>query len=307
MQIDVLKLKLAGFFNEVIPSALRQFREYGKLMRIDRPIGVWLLGWGAMWALWIAGEGRPDPKVFTVFVLGVFLMRSAGCVINDFADRKFDPHVRKSRHRPIAAGRVSKTEALILFAGLCLIAFGLVLTLNALTVKLAFVGIFLAITYPFLKRFTPLPQFYLGITFGWAVPMAFAAQTGEIPQLAWLIFLATTLWAVVYDTMYAMVDREDDLKLGLKSTAILFGDSDRLIVGVLQLMLLASLVLVGRQAGLSAWYYAGVAVAGCMSLYQQYLIRNREPDACFRAFLNNHPFGAAVFAGIVLHYTFTTV
>ncbi len=306
MQIDVLKLKLANFFNEVIPSALRQFREYGRLMRVDRPIGAWLLGWGAMWALWIAGEGRPHPKVFTVFVLGVFLMRSAGCVINDFADRKFDPQVKKSKDRPLAAGRVSNTEALILFAGLCVIAFGLVLTLNTLTVKLAFVGIFLAITYPFLKRFTPLPQFYLGIAFGWAVPMAFAAQTGEIPQLAWLIFLATTLWAVIYDTMYAMVDREEDLKLGLKSTAILFGESDRLIVGVLQLMLLANLVLVGRRAELGAWYYAGVAVAAFMSLYQQYLIRNREPDACFRAFLNNHPFGAAVFAGIVLHYTFTT-
>lgn len=282
-----------------------QLKEYALLMRLDRPIGIYLLLWPTLWALWIAGEGRPDPHVFLVFVAGVVLMRSAGCVMNDFADRRIDPHVERTRERPMARGAVSPLEALLLAAALGAVAFGLVLTLNRLTILLALGGAVLTVAYPFLKRFTHLPQVWLGASFGWSVPMAFAAQTGAVPRIAWLMFIAVVLWAVVYDTMYAMVDREDDLKLGVRSTAILFGDADRPMIGLLQALLLVALVLIGQQAALGAWYYGALAVAAALSLWQQYLIRARAPADCFRAFLNNHPFGMAVFAGIVLHYTFT--
>ena len=284
---------------------VRQLREYALLMRLDRPIGILLLLWPTLWALWIAGEGRPDPHVFLVFVAGVVLMRSAGCVMNDFADRDIDPFVARTRDRPLARGTVSPVEALLLAAALGATAFGLVLTLNRLTILLALVGAVLTITYPFLKRFTHLPQVWLGAAFGWAVPMAFAAQTDSVPQLGWLMFIAVVIWAVIYDTMYAMVDREDDLKLGVRSTAILFGDADRPMIGALQLLLLAALALVGYQAELGSWYFAGLGIAAGLSLWQQYLIRERRPEDCFRAFLNNHPYGATVFAGILLHYTFT--
>jgi 4-hydroxybenzoate polyprenyltransferase len=282
-----------------------QLREYALLMRLDRPIGILLLLWPTLWALWIAGEGRPDPHIFLVFVAGVVLMRSAGCVMNDFADRRIDPFVERTRERPLARGTVAPLEALLLAAALGAIAFGLVLTLNRLTILLALAGALLTITYPFLKRFTHLPQVWLGASFGWSVPMAFAAQTGAVPQLGWLLFIAVVVWAVVYDTMYAMVDREDDLKLGVRSTAILFGEADRLMIGVLQALLLAALWLVGQQAALGGWYFAGLGIAAALSLWQQYLIRERRPEDCFRAFLNNHPYGMAVFAGILLHYTFT--
>jgi 4-hydroxybenzoate polyprenyltransferase len=283
----------------------RQAYAYARLMRLDRPIGIWLLMWPTLWALWIAGEGRPDPHVFIVFVVGVVLMRSAGCAINDFADRHVDGEVRRTRDRPLAVGEVSATEALLLFAGLSLIAFGLVLTLNRLTIWLAIAGAALAVVYPFAKRYIATPQIVLGAAFGWSVPMAFAAQTGELGRLPWLLFLCVLIWAVVYDTMYAMVDRQDDLRIGVKSTAILFGEADRMIIGALQLTLLVGLFLVGERAGLGGWYNAGLAVAGVLALYQQWLIRDRHPQSCFRAFLNNHPFGGAVFAGILLHYTFT--
>jgi 4-hydroxybenzoate polyprenyltransferase len=273
-------------------------------MRLDRPIGTWLLLWPALWTLWIASSGRPSEHVFIVFVLGVLLMRSAGCVINDFADRKFDPHVRRTRDRPLAAGRVEPREALVLFAGLVLIALGLVLTLNRLTQLLAVVGGALTVIYPFMKRRFPLPQIWLGASFAWSVPMAYAAETGGVPRIAWLIFIAVILWTATYDTMYAMVDREDDLKIGVHSSAILFGDADRSLIGVMQLMTLLALWLVGRNVGLEAWYYAGLATAACLALYQQYLIRNRDPDQCFRAFLNNNYFGMAVFVGIALDYVF---
>ena len=282
-----------------------QLREYALLMRLDRPIGTLLLLWPTLWALWTAGAGRPDPHVFLVFVAGVVLMRSAGCVMNDFADRRIDPHVARTRERPIARGTVSPLEALLLAGALGATAFALVLTLNRLTVLLALAGAVLTIAYPFLKRFTHLPQVFLGASFGWSVPMAYAAQTGAVPQLAWLMFLAVVLWAVVYDTMYAMVDRDDDLKLGVRSTAILFGEADRRMIGVMQILVLVALWLVGRQAGFGGWYLAGLAVAAGLSLWQQYLIRARRPDDCFRAFLNNHYFGMAVFVGILLHYTFT--
>lgn len=278
--------------------------EYSLLMRLHKPIGILLLMWPTLWALWIAAGGVPDMHILVVFVLGVVLMRSAGCVINDFADRRFDAHVERTRDRPIAAGRVSPREALTLFALLCLLAFMLVLTLNRLTILLALAGAVLTVAYPFLKRFTHLPQIWLGASFGWSVPMAFAAQTGTVPQLAWLMFIAVILWAVVYDTMYAMVDREDDLKLGVRSTAILFGDADRALIGLLQALLLLALWLVGHQAGLGAWYHAALGVAAALSLWQQYLIRDRYPPDCFRAFLNNHYYGMAVFIGILLHYIY---
>jgi 4-hydroxybenzoate polyprenyltransferase len=276
--------------------------QYAYLMRLHRPIGIFLLLWPALWALWIAGEGSPDPLVLFVFVAGVVLMRSAGCVINDYADRDFDPHVARTRERPIAAGQVTPREALILFAVLCLLALGLVLLMNSLTIWLSLVGALLAVTYPFMKRYTQLPQVYLGAAFGWAVPMAFAAQTGEVPRVAWLLFVATILWATAYDTMYGMVDREDDLKIGVKSTAILFGESDRLIIAIIQAVLLLALVLAGQAAGLGVYYYFGLLLATTLLVYQQYLIRERRPAACFKAFLNNNWFGAAVFGGIVLDY-----
>ena len=282
-----------------------QLRQYGLLMRLDRPIGTMLLLWPTLWALWIAGNGRPDPQVFLVFVLGVFLLRSAGCVINDLADRNFDQHVARTRQRPLAAGKVSYFEVLFLFFGLMLIAFGLVLSMNRLTIYMAVGGAALASIYPFAKRITHLPQLVLGAAFGWGVPMAFAAQTGAIPQLAWLIFLVVVVWATIYDTMYAMVDREDDLAIGLKSTAILFGGADVFIISILQLALVAGLVMMGTMAGLGPWYLLGVAAAAASSVHQWHLIRKRNPDDCFRAFLNNNLLGAWVFAGILLHFTFT--
>ncbi|BAU46682.1 4-hydroxybenzoate polyprenyltransferase [Sulfurifustis variabilis] len=283
-------------------SLVHRLREYALLMRLHRPIGILLLAWPTLWALWIAGEGRPDAKVLAVFLAGIALMRSAGCVINDYADRDFDPHVERTRDRPIAAGRVSPNEALALFAVLALVAFGLVLLLNALTIALAFVGAFLAITYPFLKRYTHLPQFYLGAAFGWGVPMAFAAQTGTVPPLGWLLFAANIFWSVAYDTEYAMVDRDDDLRIGVKSTAILFGSLDRLMVGVAHAGTLGLLALVGVLGDLGIPYYVGLAGAAGTALYQQRLIAGRERAGCFRAFLNNNWLGAAVFAGLFVDY-----
>jgi 4-hydroxybenzoate polyprenyltransferase len=277
--------------------------EYARLMRLHRPIGIFLLLWPTLWGLWIAGQGRPDPLVLAVFVAGVVLMRSAGCVVNDLADRDFDPHVARTRDRPLAAGTVSPREAVALFLVLCLAAFGLVLLTNARAVLLSLPAVALAATYPFMKRFHHFPQVHLGVAFGWAVPMAFAAQTGGWPPpVAWLLLLVVVLWAVAYDTLYAMVDREDDLRVGVKSTAILFASADRAIVGALQAAVLGLLVLVGQLAGLGAPYYLGLAVAGGLAIYQQYLVRDRDPARCFRAFLNNNWFGAAVFAGILASY-----
>src|SRR3979411_1665128 len=226
----------------------RRIEEYALLARFDRPIGTWLLMWPALWGLWIAGEGQPHPKVLIVFVLGVIVMRAAGCVINDFADRNIDPHVRRTRDRPLAARRVSPVEALVLFAVLLAIALYLVTFLDLLTIKLAFIGAALTVSYPFVKRFFPMPQLYLGISFGgWSVPMAFAAETGKLPRVAWVLYIAAVIWASMYDTLYAMVDREDDLKIGVKSRDILFADLDRLLIGVMQAMMLYALTLVGRN------------------------------------------------------------
>lgn len=271
-------------------------------MRLNRPIGILLLLWPTLWALWIAGEGRPSGLVLTVFVLGVVLMRSAGCVINDLADRKFDPHVRRTQNRPMAQGRVTPQEGIALFVALSLTAFALVLLMNRLTVLLSLVAVLLAATYPFMKRYTYLPQAYLGLAFGWAVPMVFAAETGTVPDTAWLLLVATVLWALAYDTMYAMVDRDDDIRIGVKSTAILFGQADRAIIAAVQVTLVLVLLLVGQKLRLSVPYYLGLTVAAGLGLYQQYLIRERDPERCFQAFLNNNWVGAAVFAGIALHY-----
>jgi 4-hydroxybenzoate polyprenyltransferase len=286
-------------------SASRRERllSYVKLVRLDRPIGIFLLMWPALWALWLAGEGRPHWYVVLVFVLGVVLMRSAGCAINDFADRDFDGHVERTRHRPLATGQVSAAEALGVFLFLSLCAFGLVLTLNWQTVALSVVAVVLTAVYPFMKRVTHVPQLVLGAAFGWAVPMAFSAITGAVPALAWWVFAATLIWALIYDTQYAMVDREDDLKVGIKSTAILFGRYDRLIIGLLQAVMLLLLAWIGMQAGRGAYFFViGVGGAAILGLYQQFLIRHRDRGRCFQAFLNNNYFGMSVFIGLVLDY-----
>ncbi|MGB5338799.1 MAG: 4-hydroxybenzoate octaprenyltransferase [Gammaproteobacteria bacterium] len=279
-----------------------RLRDYVSLMRLDKPIGLFLLLWPTLWALLIASEGQPDPKVLIIFIAGVVLMRSAGCVVNDYADREIDRHVSRTQNRPLTAGRLETLDALLIFTLLCVAAFVLVLQLNRLTLLLSVVGVALAASYPFMKRVTHLPQVYLGAAFGWAVPMAFAAQTNSVPPIAWLMFTATVLWATAYDTMYAMVDREDDLVLGIKSTAILFGDADRKIIALLQVMVLVSLIMTGYQAQLGVPYYIGLLLAGCFNLYQLYLIKYRDREGCFRAFLNNNWFGAAVAGGILAHY-----
>lgn len=277
-------------------------KQYWLLARFDKPIGILILLWPALWALWVASDGKPDLLVLFIICSGVVLMRAAGCVINDYADRDFDPHVERTSQRPVAAGKVSPKEALILFVALCLTAFILVLQLNLMTIMLSFVAAFLAGSYPFMKRYTNLPQAYLGIAFGFAVPMSFSAQTNAIPLVAWIMYLAVMLWALVYDTMYAMVDKEDDLKIGIKSTAILFGDKDREIMAGLQLIIITLLVVIGQMQQLGAFYYAGVVVAFSLSVYQQKLIFNRDKALCFKAFLNSNYFGLVVFVGLVLDY-----
>lgn len=279
-----------------------RLKQYWILARFDKPIGILILLWPALWALWVASDGKPDLFVLFIICSGVVLMRAAGCVINDYADRDFDPHVERTKQRPIAAGKVSPKEALILFVVLCLFAFFLVLQLNLMTILLSFVAAFLAASYPFMKRYTQLPQAYLGIAFGFAVPMSFSAQTNSIPLVAWIMYLAVMLWALVYDTMYAMVDKEDDLKIGVKSTAILFGDKDREIMAGLQLIIIALLITIGQLQQLGGFYYAGVISALGLSIYQQKLIFNREKALCFKAFLNSNYFGLVVFVGLVLDY-----
>jgi len=283
-----------------------RLREYARLMRLDRPIGIWLLLWPVLWALWISADGRPDERIFVIFLIGTFVMRSAGCVMNDFADREFDPHVRRTADRPLARQSVSPAEALALFAVLALAALALIIPLNRPTQVLALIGGVLAVTYPFLKRFFALPQAYLGLAFSWSVPMAFAAQTGELPLVAWVLFVSGVLWTTAYDTIYAMVDREDDLVIGIRSSAILFGQADRWIIAALQTGALAGLAWAGRLSGMGRWYWGGLGAAAAMAIYQQYLIRHRDPTACFRAFLNNNLFGLAVFGGILLNYLFSS-
>ncbi len=268
-------------------------------MRADRPIGTLLLLWPTWWALWLAADGIPPLWTLFVFTAGVWLTRSAGCVINDYADRWLDPHVKRTKERPLATGAVSGREALALFAGLMLVAFALVLTLNALTIGLSFIGVFLAASYPYLKRYTHLPQVYLGMAFGWGIPMAFAAIQGEVPPLGWVLYAANILWSTAYDTWYAMVDRDDDLKVGSHSTAILFGDLDLVIQGILYALFFAAMALAGQRAGLGWAYWTGIAMAMALVVYEFWLCRNREREPCFKAFLHNNWVGAVLFAGIV--------
>lgn len=281
-----------------------RLQPYLRLTRLDRPIGILLLMWPTLSALWIAAEGLPDLTVLTVFILGVIIMRSAGCAINDFADRDVDGDVWRTEGRPLATGELQARDAIMVFVVLALTAFGLVLLLNIMTIMLSLVAVFLAATYPFMKRYTYLPQIYLGMAFGWAIPMAFTAQTGSLPIIAWLLFMANIIWTTVYDTFYAMADREDDLKIGVKSTAILFGDDDLVIQGILQVAYLIVMVLIGQQLQLSTVYYLGLAIAAGLFVYQQFLSHHRAPKACLRAFLNNNWVGLVIFASLVLHYLF---
>ena len=268
-------------------------------MRADRPIGTLLLLWPTWWALWLAADGLPPLWILFVFSAGVWLTRSAGCVINDYADRWLDPHVKRTKDRPLATGAISGRAALMLFAGLMLVAFALVLTLNGLTIGLSFIGVFLAASYPYLKRYTHLPQVYLGMAFGWGIPMAFAAIQGEIPPLGWVLYAANILWSTAYDTWYAMVDRDDDLKVGSHSTAILFGDLDLVIQGILYALFFAAMALVGQRAGLGWAYWASIGVAMALVVYEFWICREREREPCFKAFLHNNWVGAVLFAGIV--------
>ena len=302
---NLRQMKKAQAEDSILPGLVTQLSNYAQLMRLDKPIGMWLLLWPTLWALWLAGEGHPDGGIFIVFMLGVFIMRSAGCVLNDFADRKIDPYVERTRTRPIASGAVAPMEALTLFVALALIAIGLAMMLEQpLARLLAVIAAALTVIYPFIKRFISIPQFVLGMAFGWAVPMAFAAQTGQTPQLAWLVFGTALVWAIIYDTFYAMADREDDLIVGVKSTAILFGDADLFVIGGLQILMLLALILIGDMARLGAWYYTSVLVAGVLMAYHQWLARDRLSGNCFDAFLHNHYIGMIVFIGIALHYTF---
>lgn len=282
---------------------MQRLKYYAQLVRLDRPIGIYLLLWPTFWALWIASEGRPSLSLVIIFVLGVVLMRSAGCAINDYADRDIDPHVERTRNRPLAAGNISAKEALTVCLVLCLTAFVLVLQLNTKTIIFSLGAVLLALTYPFMKRIHSLPQAHLGAAFAWGIPMAFTAMTNEWPPLvAWVLFVASLCWTVAYDTMYAMSDREDDLKIGVKSSAIFFGKHDKLIIGILQVLTLALLVWVGQLAYLGALYYLGLIIAAGFALYEQYLIKDRDRVLCFKAFLNNNGFGLAVFVGICLDY-----
>lgn len=281
---------------------LKRLKAYAELTRLQRPIGSLLLLWPTWWALWLASGGVPDLKTLAVFTAGVLAMRSAGCAINDYLDRDFDRHVARTRNRPLPRGAIRPVEALVVCGLLLAVSLALVLTQNRRTVELAVIGALLATTYPLGKRLTHLPQLYLGLAFGWGIPMAYAAVQDKVPPLAWLLLLANVFWTVAYDTFYAMADRADDLKIGVKSTAILFGEDDRLIVGVLQASALGTLALVGWNAGLGVFFYAGLGVAALLAAHQQYLTRHREPAACFKAFVANNWFGAAVFAGIALHY-----
>ncbi|MEC8918437.1 MAG: 4-hydroxybenzoate octaprenyltransferase [Pseudomonadota bacterium] len=283
-----------------LPRGLARLPDFLRLTRLDKPIGTWLLMWPTLWALWLAADGLPDRATLIIFVLGVYLMRAAGCVVNDYADRHLDGHVKRTRERPLATGRISEKEAKILFAGLVALSFVLVCLTNLATVLLSFVGVALAAIYPFMKRYTHLPQVVLGMAFSWSIPMAFMAVSREVPLEAWLLLVANVAWTVAYDTQYAMVDRDDDIKIGIKSTARLFGRWDKRIIGLLQLLTLALLAWVGTRTQLGGFFWLGLAAMAGTFVYQQWLIRERERDACFHAFLNNFWSGLLLFAGLVL-------
>jgi 4-hydroxybenzoate polyprenyltransferase len=273
-----------------------------QLIRFDKPIGTLLLLWPTLWALWLAAQGAPDFRLLAIFLLGTFLTRSAGCIVNDLADRNLDGAVARTSARPLVTGAVTTREAIVFFVVLMLLAFILVLLTNTLTIALSIIAVVLASSYPFMKRYTHLPQLVLGAAFSWGIPMAFAAQRGILPPALWLVYLGNLLWTMAYDTAYAMVDRDDDIRIGIKSSAILFGQYDRLIIGMLQLGCLLCLYLAGQAFELGLYYNASLAVAAVLFGYHQYLIRERRPDACFKAFLHNNWVGMAIFAGVALHY-----
>ncbi|OIQ90183.1 4-hydroxybenzoate octaprenyltransferase [mine drainage metagenome] len=283
-------------------SLTERLDAYERLMRLDKPIGILLLLWPTLWALWMSSQGRPSWIVVWMFLLGTVLMRSAGCVMNDYADRKIDPHVERTRNRPLVSGLVSEREALLLVAGLVLAAFGLVLMLGSLTIRLSVAALFLAATYPLTKRFLVVPQAYLGIAFGFGIPMAFAAQNGTVPPIAWMLLLANVFWAIAYDTEYAMVDRDDDIRIGIHSSALFFGRYEIAAIMVCYAGMLGMLAWVGRMLHLQWPYYAGLVAAAALALYHYSLIRERDRARCFRAFLHNNWLGAAVFAGLIASY-----
>ncbi|MFT4777408.1 MAG: 4-hydroxybenzoate polyprenyltransferase [Oleispira sp.] len=286
----------------VINKYCTKSKPFLELMRLNKPVGIYLLLWPTLWALWIAAKGIPDFSVLIIFTLGVIFMRSAGCVINDYADRNVDGHVSRTVGRPLVTGAVSSKQALILFFGLLTASFVLVLFTNTLTIQLSFAGAALAAIYPFMKRHTHLPQIFLGAAFSWAIPMAFAAQADELPKYVWLIYMANLSWTVAYDTMYAMVDRDDDIKIGIKSTAILFADADKVMIAILQGITIFCLFLLGSELSLNVFYYLGLIAAIGLMTYQQWLIRARDKAGCFAGFINSHWVGVAVWLGLVLAY-----
>ena len=285
-----------------IDARFPQLKYFIFLARLDRPIGIYLLLWPTLTALWIASEGWPGWHLLLVFVLGTVLTRSAGCIINDLADMKFDGKVKRTQERPLISGKVAPLAALFLAGGIALVSLLLVLTTNIFTVYMSVFAVIIAVIYPFMKRYTYLPQAFLGIAFSWGIPMAFTAVNNEIANVAWLLLIANLFWVVAYDTQYAMVDRDDDIKLGIKSTAILFADLDRPIIAILQISFLFTLLLIPRSVGLSVYFYFGLCGAMGLFIYQHYLIRNRSREGCFDAFLNNHWTGLSVFLGVVVHY-----
>lgn len=282
--------------------AKSKFKALLELIRFNKPIGTWLLLWPTLWALWIAAEGVPDTKLLVIFIAGTFLMRSAGCVVNDVADRHVDASVARTRERPLVTGQVTVNEALAFCCALSMTAFILVLFTNTLTIMLSLVAVLLACAYPFMKRYTNLPQLVLGAAFSWGIPMAFSAQTETLPAPLWLLYAGNLLWTVAYDTQYAMVDRKDDLKIGIKSSAILFGDSDRLVIGALQGLSLLALLLAGMRFELGLYYYASLIAAAAFFFYHQMLIKERKPERCFKAFKHNNWVGLIIFLGIAAHY-----
>jgi len=298
------RIRSTTFWNEYLPAAIKTGRHYSELMRLHRPIGIWLLLWPTLWALWLAGSGRPNERLFIIFTLGVVVTRSAGCVINDYLDRNLDPHVRRTKDRPLASKQIDPREALLVFFALSLVALALLLSLPRNAQQFALGAAGMLVTYPLFKRFFPAPQLYLGAAFSWSIPMAYAAQLGAVPRLGWLLFVAGVLWTTAYDTIYAMADRDDDIKIGIKSSAILFGDADCFMIGLMQALMLLALWFVGHDLGLGWWYMGGLIAAACLGMYQQWLIRNRETDKCLQAFANNNYFGMIIFIGIICDYLF---
>ena len=300
--VTKIRARIISQFRSRFPELYTKLPAFAELTRANKPIGIYLLLWPTISALWIAEEGFPRFSLLFIFVLGTALMRSAGCCINDFADHKIDEKVARTQRRPLAVRSLTRKDAFLCFVVLSLISFSLVLMTNERTIILSFAAIALVAVYPFMKRFTHLPQLVLGIAFSWGILMAFSAATGEVPQAAYLLFVANCLWTVAYDTQYSMVDREFDIEIGVKSTAILFGDADKVIIGSLQVMFILAMILAGRQFELGAFYYLSLVIASGFLAYQQYLIKDRLPGPCFESFLNNNWVGTVIFIGVLLSF-----